>query len=89
MSENSPIKDALYENIANVGEEQIHQLLLNGKFSEIFEKIGEPVIQDIKSLSSVHRTRASFPIPLSKVGWKITKLGEGLLTCWFIQMAAC
>ena len=50
MSENSPIKDALYENIENVGEEQIHQLLLNGKFSEIFEKIGEPVIQDIKSI---------------------------------------
>jgi len=44
MSENSPIKDALYENIENVGEEKIHQLLLNDKFSEIFEKIGEPVI---------------------------------------------
>ena len=55
MSENSPIKDALYENIANVGEEQIHQLLLNGKFSEIFEKIGEPVIQDIKSIEEYEK----------------------------------
>ena len=55
MSENSPIKDALYENIENVGEEQIHQLLLNGKFSEIFEKIGEPVIQDIKSIEEYEK----------------------------------
>ena len=55
MSENSPIKDALYENIENVGEEQIHQLLLNGKFSEIFEKIGEPVIQNIKSIEEYEK----------------------------------
>ena len=41
MSENSPIKDALYARIENVGQEQIHQLLLNGKFSELFEKIGD------------------------------------------------
>ena len=39
MSENSPIKDALYENIESIGEKQIHQLLLNSEFSELFEKI--------------------------------------------------
>ena len=55
MSENSPIKDALYENIENVGEKQIHQLLLNGKFSELFEKIGEPVIHDIKSIEEYEK----------------------------------
>ena len=43
MSENSPIKDTLYENITNVGEEQIHQLLLNGKFSELFEKTEQTI----------------------------------------------
>ena len=55
MSENSPIKDTLYENIANVGEEQIHQLLLNGKFSELFEKICEPVIQNVKSIEEYEK----------------------------------
>ena len=38
MSESSPIKDALYAKIMDIGQEQIHQLLLNGKFSELFEK---------------------------------------------------
>ena len=37
MSENSPIKDALYAKIDEIGQEQIHQLLLNKKFSELFE----------------------------------------------------
>ena len=55
MSENSPIKDALYENIANVSEEKIHQLLLNDKFSELFEKICEPVIQDVKSIEEYEK----------------------------------
>ena len=55
MSENSPIKDALYENIENVGEEKIHQLLLNDKFSELFEKICEPVIQDVKSIEEYEK----------------------------------
>ena len=55
MSENSPIKDALYENIENVGEEQIHQLLLNGKFSELFEKICEPIIHKIKSIEEYEK----------------------------------
>jgi len=32
MSENSPIKDALYAKIEDIGQEQIHQLLLSGKF---------------------------------------------------------
>ena len=37
MSESSPIKDALYAKIDGIGQEQIHQLLLNNKFSELFE----------------------------------------------------
>jgi len=55
MSENSPIKDALYENIENVREEQIHQLLLNEEFSELFKKICEPVIHDIKSIEEYEK----------------------------------
>jgi len=50
MSESSPIKDALYAKIEDIGQEQIHQLLLNGKFSELFEKIYEPVIQSIQNI---------------------------------------
>ncbi len=48
MSESSPIKDALYAKIERIGQEQIHQLLLNSNFSELFEKIYEPVIQNIQ-----------------------------------------
>ena len=48
MSENSPIKDALYAKIDLIGQNQIHQLLSNGKFLELFEKIYEPVIDDIE-----------------------------------------
>ena len=48
MSESSPIKDALYAKIDGIGQEQIHQLLLNSNFSELFEKIYEPVIQNIQ-----------------------------------------
>ena len=43
MSENSPIKDALYTKIDLIGQNQIHELLSNGKFFiELFEKIYEP-----------------------------------------------
>ena len=55
MSENSPIKDALYENIEHIGEKQIHQLLLNSKFSELFEKICEPVIQKVKEIEEYEK----------------------------------
>ena len=44
MSESSPIKDALYANIDDVGQERIHKLMLNGKFAELFEKIFETTI---------------------------------------------
>ena len=47
MSESSPIKDALYAKIDGIGQEQIHQLLLNNKFSELFERIYEPVIHSV------------------------------------------
>ena len=50
MSESSPIKDALYSKIDGIGQEQIHQLLLTGKFSELFEKIYEPVIHNIHGM---------------------------------------
>ncbi|MDA0756346.1 MAG: hypothetical protein O3C04_01790 [Crenarchaeota archaeon] len=50
MSESSPIKDALYAKINDIGQEEIHQLLLNGKFSELFEKIYEPVINGIEDI---------------------------------------
>ena len=39
MSESSPIKDALYAKINNIGQEEIHQLLLKEEFSELIEKI--------------------------------------------------
>ena len=50
MSESSPIKDALYAKIEGIGQEQIHQLLLNGKFSELFEKIYGPVVQSVQNI---------------------------------------
>ena len=47
MSESSPIKDALYTEIDNLGQEQIHNLLLAGKFSELFERIFERSLSKI------------------------------------------
>jgi len=47
MSESSPIKDALYAKIDSLGQNQIHELLSKGKFLEVFEKIYEPVIDNI------------------------------------------
>ena len=48
MSENSPIKDALYSKISAIGEESIHNLLLEKKYSELFEIIYENVLKSIK-----------------------------------------
>jgi len=48
MSENSPIKDALYSKISTIGEESIHNLLLEKKYSELFEIIYENVLKSIK-----------------------------------------
>ena len=55
MSESSPIKDALYTKIDNIGQEEIHQLLLKEKFSELFEKIYEPVIHEIQSIEEYEK----------------------------------
>jgi len=55
MSESSPFKDALYAKIEDIGQEQIHQLLLNGKFSELFEKIYGPVIQSVQNIEEYEK----------------------------------
>ena len=55
MSESSPIKDALYAKIDAIGQEQIHQLLLNSKFSELFEKIYEPVIHSLQDIDEYEK----------------------------------
>tara|TARA_B100000686_G_scaffold347555_1_gene436534 strand:+ start:970 stop:1515 length:546 start_codon:yes stop_codon:yes gene_type:complete len=47
MSEISPIKDVLYAEIDKIGQEQIHTLLVEEKFSELFEKIYESSINKI------------------------------------------
>ena len=55
MSESSPIKDALYAKIEDIGQEQIQQLLLNGKFSELFEKIYRSVIQSVHNIEEYEK----------------------------------
>ena len=55
MSENSPIKDALYTKIDLIGQNHIHELLSNGKFIEIFEKIYEPVIDSIEHIDEYEK----------------------------------
>ena len=55
MSENSPIKDALYARIDSIGQEHIDQLLLNCEFSELFEKIYEPVISSISNIEEYEK----------------------------------
>ena len=55
MSESLPIKDALYSKIDDIGQEEIHQLLLNGKFPELFEKIYEPVIHSVRNINEYEK----------------------------------
>ena len=55
MSESSPIKDALYAKIDDVGQEHIHKLMLNGKFSELFEKIFETTIDGINDINEYEK----------------------------------
>ena len=55
MSESSPIKDALYAKIDGIGQEQIHQLLLKKKFSELFERIYEPVIHSVQDIDEYEK----------------------------------
>jgi len=55
MSENSPIKDALYAKIDLIGQNHIHELLSNGKFIELFEKIYEPVIDSTYNIDEYEK----------------------------------
>ena len=55
MSESSPIKDALYANIDDVGQERIHKLILNNKFTELFEKIFETTINSLDGINEYER----------------------------------
>ena len=55
MTQSSPIKDALYAKINNIGQEEIHQLLLKEEFSELFEKIYEPVIHEIQFIEEYEK----------------------------------
>ena len=55
MSETSPIKDALYAKIDNVGQEHIHKLMLNNKFSELFEKIFETTINSLDGINEYEK----------------------------------
>ena len=55
MSESSPIKDALYAKIDDIGQERIHKLMLSGKFSELFEKIYETAINNIDGINEYEK----------------------------------
>ena len=55
MSESSPIKDALYANIDDIGQKHIHKLMLNGKFAELFEKIFETTINSLDGINEYER----------------------------------
>ena len=49
MSENSSIKDALYSKINAIGQETIHKLLLEKKYSELFEITYTKALQSINT----------------------------------------
>ena len=55
MSESSPIKDALYAKIDDLGQERIHKLILDNKFSELFEKIYENTINCIDTVNEYEK----------------------------------
>ena len=55
MSESSPIKDALYAKIDDIGQDHIHKLILSGKFSELFEKISETAIKSIDGINEYEK----------------------------------
>ena len=55
MSEDSPIKDALYAKIDDLGQERIHKLILDNKFSELFEKIFETTINSIDDINEYEK----------------------------------
>ena len=47
MSENSPIKDALYAEIDRISQDKINELLLKKEFSVIFENVFDKAINKI------------------------------------------
>ena len=55
MSESSSIKDALYAKIDDIGQESIHELMLSGRFSELFEKIYETTINSIDNIDEYEK----------------------------------
>ena len=55
MSKSSPIKDTLYAKIDDVGPERIHELMLSGRFSELFEKIYETTINNIDNIDEYEK----------------------------------
>ena len=55
MSENSPIKDALYAEIDKIAQKKVHNLLLEGKFSELYEKIYESSINNIDGVDEYEK----------------------------------
>ena len=55
MSKSSPIKDAIYAKIDDIGQEHIHKLMLSGKFSELFEKIYETAINSIDGINEYEK----------------------------------
>ena len=55
MSESSPIKDALYAKIDDIGQKPIHELMLSGRFSELFEKIYETTINSIDNIDEYEK----------------------------------
>ena len=55
MSESSPIKDVLYAKIDDIGQEPIHELMLSGRFSELFEKIYETTINSIDNIDEYEK----------------------------------
>ena len=55
MSESSPIKDALYAKIDDIGQERIHELMFSCRFSELFEKIYETTINSIDNIDEYEK----------------------------------
>ena len=55
MSESSPIKDVLYAKIDDIGQKPIHELMLSGRFSELFEKIYETAINNIDGINEYEK----------------------------------
>ena len=55
MSETSPIKDALYAKIDDVGQERIHKLMSSDKFAELFEEIFETTINSLDGINEYEK----------------------------------